>query len=104
MKSILIGAATGIALAIGSAAALAQTVVIAPEQETVIREYITTHQVAPVELPADVEVTLGATLPETVEVHALEIPDLDTQYSYVVVEGRTILVEPETRKVIHIIQ
>jgi hypothetical protein len=104
MKSILIGAATGIALAIGSAAALAQTVVIAPEQETVIREYITTQQVQPVEIPADVEVTVGATLPETVEVHALEVPDLETQYSYIVVDGRTILVEPDTRKVVHIIE
>lgn len=94
----------GLSLMTGAGAAFAQTVVIAPEQETVIREYVTTHQVAPVELPADVEVTLGATLPETVEVHALEVPDLDTKYSYVVVDNRTVLVEPNTRKVMHIIE
>src|SRR5688500_13135719 len=96
--------AAGLLLLASAGATAAQTVVIAPEQETVIREYITTHQVAPVELPADVEVTVGATLPETVEVHVLEVPDLETQYSYVVVDGRTILVEPDTRKVVHIIE
>ena len=88
---------------IGAGAAIAQTVVIAPEQQTVIREYVTTHQVAPVELPSDFEVTVGATLPDTVEVHALDVPDLDTKYSYVVVDGRTVVVQPDTRTVVQII-
>ena len=67
--------AAGLLLLASAGTTAAQTVVIAPEQETVIREYITTQQVQPVELPADVTVTVGATLPETVEVHALEVPE-----------------------------
>jgi hypothetical protein len=95
--------ATGLLLMTGAGAAIAQTVVIAPEQQTVIREYVTTHQVAPVQLPSDFQVTVGAALPDTVEVHALDVPDLDTKYSYVVVDGRTVLVEPDTRKIVQII-
>lgn len=89
--------------ALAAGTAYAQTVVIQPEQETVIREYITTQKVAPVEIP-DVEIEVGATLPETVELHAIEAPDVDVEYRYVVVDGRTVLVEPDTRKIVHIIQ
>lgn len=90
--------------AIASGAAYAQTVVIQPEQETVIREYVTTQKVEPVELPADVTIEVGATLPEMVELHAIEAPDVEVEYRYVVVDDRTVLVEPETRKIVHIIQ
>lgn len=94
------------ALALGTAlagSALAQTtVVIAPEQETaLIREYVTTQKVAPAEITG-VEIAVGATLPETVELHALEVPDVT--YRYVVVDGKTVLVEPETRKIVHVIE
>ena len=90
-------------LAAGSAAA--QTVVIQPEQETVILDYITTQSVEPVvEIPADVDVTIGATLPDTIELHAVEVPDLETQDQYGVLDNRPVLVEPETRKIVHIIE
>ncbi|GGA82505.1 hypothetical protein GCM10011385_40890 [Nitratireductor aestuarii] len=79
----------------------AQTVVIEPAQEITIREYVTAHPIEPIELK-DVEVSVGAVLPETVELHRIEAQDLP--YSYVVVDDRTLVVEPETRKVIHIIQ
>lgn len=93
------------ALALGTAlagSALAQTtVVIAPEQETLIREYVTTQKVAPAEITG-VEIAVGATLPETVELHTLDVPDVT--YRYVVVDGKTVLVEPETRKIVHVIE
>lgn len=89
---------------LGSASiTFAQDVVIVPEQETIIREYVTTQEVEPVELP-DVDISVGTTLPDTVELHAIEAPDLDADYQYVVVQDRTVLVEPETRKIIHIIE
>jgi hypothetical protein len=102
MKTFLTAGLTAALLMTG--VAFAQTVVISPEQETVIREYVTTQQVQPVEIPADVTIEIGATLPETIELHAVEAPDVDVEYRYVVVEGRTVLVEPETRKIVHIIQ
>lgn len=92
------------ALALGTVlagSALAQTVVIKPEQETLIRDYVITQKVAPAEITG-VEIAVGATLPETVELHALEVPDVT--YRYVVVDGKTVLVEPETRKIVHVIE
>jgi hypothetical protein len=102
MKIHLTSAVAGLLLLGGAGFAVAQAVVIAPEQETVIREYVTTQKVDPVELPADVEVTVGATLPETVELHTLDVPDVN--YQYVVVDGRTVLVEPDTRKIVHVME
>ena len=104
MKLHLAGAVAGFALLTCGMAA-AQTVVIEPEQETVILDYLTTQSVEPVtEVPADVEIAVGSTLPDTIELHTLDVPDLETQYSYVVVDGRTVLDEPDTREIVHIIE
>lgn len=85
-------------------AAYAQTtVVVSPEQETVIREYVVSQEVEPIEAPADVTIEVGSTLPETVELRTLDAPDLELEYRYVVVDGRTVLVEPETREIVHIL-
>ncbi|RWP59362.1 MAG: DUF1236 domain-containing protein [Mesorhizobium sp.] len=80
-------------------AVAAQDVIIAPEQETVIREYVKKQPLASVELPG-VELNIGSTIPETVELH--EVPDVE--YRYVVVDNRTVLVDPGTRKIVKIIQ
>ncbi len=102
MRIHLTSAAAGLLLLGGAGFAIAQDVVIAPEQETVIREYVTTQKVAPAEVPADVQITVGSTLPDTVELHTLDVPDV--KYSYVVVDGQTVLVEPDTRKIVHVMQ
>lgn len=94
---------TAAAILGGMSLAHAQDVVIVPEQETIIREYVTTQEVEPVEIP-DVEISVGSTIPETIELHRVEAPDMDAEYQYVVVDDRTVLVEPETRKIIHIIE
>ena len=101
MKRILLTAGL---VAFAGYAVAQTTVVVSPEQETVIREYEVTHQPAPVEVPADLTLEVGTALPETIELQPLEAPNLDVQYRYFVVDGRTVLVEPETRKIIHIIQ
>ena len=78
--------------------ATAQDVVIAPEQETVIKEYVHKQPLASINLPG-VELSVGSTLPETVELH--EIPDV--QYRYVVVDNQTVVVDPGTRKIVQVI-
>jgi hypothetical protein len=88
----------------GTSIVSAQDVIIAPEQETVIREYVVKQQVQPVAPPPGVEISVGTTLPDTVEVQTLDVPEMTTKYSYVVLDGRTVLVEPSTRKIIHILQ
>jgi hypothetical protein len=99
MKLFLSGAVAGLLLAFGTGLAAADTVVIKPEQETVIREYVQKKPIASIDLPG-VELNIGSTVPDTVELHALDVPDV--QYRYVVVGGRTVLVDPGTRKVVHI--
>jgi hypothetical protein len=105
MRTHLSNVVAGLLLLASVGAATAQDViVVAPEQETVIREYVVKQKVQPVELPSDFQVTIGTALPETVELYAIEAPDMDVKYRYVVVGNQTVLVEPETRKIIHIIE
>ena len=101
MKLHLSSALAGILLTAGVGIAAAQDVIIAPEQETVIREYVQKKPIASVNLPG-VELNIGSVIPDTVELHAVEVPDVS--YQYVVVDGRTVLVDPGTRKIVHIIQ
>jgi hypothetical protein len=97
IRTTLATLALGAALAVP---ALADTIVVSPEQETVIREYVTTHSVAPATVTG-VEVSVGTVLPETVELHAIDVPDVT--YRYVVVDGQTLLVDPGTRKIVHVV-
>ncbi|RUV73533.1 MAG: DUF1236 domain-containing protein [Mesorhizobium sp.] len=97
MGKQLTSAAAGILLFVGVSAAAAQDVIIQPEQDTVIREYVKKKPVASLSLPG-VELNIGTPLPETVELY--EVPDV--QYRYVVVDGRTVLVDPGTRKIVKI--
>jgi hypothetical protein len=99
MKLNLASAIAGLLLA-ASASAIAQTVVIQPEQETVIREYAKKKPIASINLPG-VEVNIGSRVPDDVELHALDVPDV--KYRYVVVEDRTVLVDPDTREIVHVI-
>jgi hypothetical protein len=93
-------AATGLLLLAGTSFAAAQTaVVIEPEQEVVIREYVKKKPLASIALPG-VELNIGSTLPQEVELHAVEVPDV--QYQYVVVDNRTVLVEPGTRRIVQV--
>ena len=99
MKVHLITAAAGFLLLAGAGAVAAQDVVIAPEQQTVIREYVHKQPLASVEIPG-VELSVGGTLPDTVELH--EVPNM--KYRYVVVDSQTILIDPGTRKIVQGIQ
>ena len=101
MNKHLTGALSGLFLLAGAGIAAAQTtVVIQPEQETVIREYVQKQSLASIELPG-VELNVGTALPAEVELHALDVPDVN--YRYVVIGGRTVLVDPGTREIVHII-
>lgn len=79
-------------------AASAEDVIISPDQETVIKEYVHKQPLASVKLPG-VELNVGTPLPDTVELH--KIPDV--QYQYVVIDNRTVVVDPGTRKIIRVL-
>jgi hypothetical protein len=97
MRKQLSSAAAGILLLVGVSAAAAQDVIIQPEQDTVIREYVKKKPMASISL-LGVELNIGTALPDTVELY--EVPDV--QYRYVVVDGRTVLVDPSTRKIVKV--
>ena len=102
MKPRHVLTAAGFLVLAGVGAAVAQTVVIAPEQETVIREYIVRQQVEPVP-DIDFDITVGSIVPDDIVVRRVEAPELTTEYEYVVLDGRTVLVEPGSRRIVHII-
>lgn len=87
-----------------SGAAFAQTVVLQPQDEVVVREYIVKQAPPAVALPDDYDVVIGEPLPETVTVTPLDAPGLSTRYEYVVVDGETLIVEPETRRVVQVLR
>lgn len=97
MRKQLIGAGAALMLLAGAGAVAAQDVIITPEQDTVVREYVKKQPLASVKIPG-VELNVGTALPETVELH--EVPNV--KYRYVVVDNRTVLVDPGTRKIIKV--
>ncbi|MEK1851852.1 MAG: hypothetical protein AAAC48_08200, partial [Phyllobacterium sp.] len=70
-----------ITLLAGTAVAAAQTVVVTPEQETVIREYVKTHPVV-VKRPSNFELVLGAIIPDILKPGALAENTMPTRYQY----------------------
>jgi hypothetical protein len=90
-------------LTAGTAYALADTVVIAPEQQRVIHEYVVQQAPPPVVLPSDTTMEVGTVVPDTVEIRQLDVPDMQVQYDYMIVNGETVLVDPQTRKIVQII-
>jgi len=90
---LLLGAGIGAAVA-------DEVVVIQPQQETVIREYVKKKPLASIALPG-IELNVGTSLPDTVELHRVEVPDVT--YDYVVVDNRTVLVDHGTRKIVRVL-
>ncbi|MER8370385.1 DUF1236 domain-containing protein [Mesorhizobium sp. M0991] len=97
MRMHLSTAAAGFLLLAGIGAAAAQDVIIEPQQETVIKEFVKKQPLASVKIPG-VELNIGSALPDTVELH--EVPNV--KYRYVVVDNRTVLVDPSTRKIVKV--
>ena len=91
-----------LALLVGPYAA-AQTVVIAPEQRTVIRDYVVKEKVRPYKLQS--RVTVGSTLPADVEL--APVPETwgptFRSYRYVYTGDDVVLVDPSDRRVVHVI-
>lgn len=63
-----------------------------------VRTYVTSNRVDPVYL--DGEVVVGAGIPDTVQIR--EIPDYE--YRYVYVNGQPVLVDPGTRRIVHVMR
>jgi hypothetical protein len=82
----------------------AETIVIEPEQRTVIRDYVVKERVAPVTVKE--RISVGAPLPADVELRT--VPSTwgprFSKYRYIYSDDRVYLVEPSNRTVIQIIE
>jgi hypothetical protein len=91
-----------IALLVGPHA-IAQTIVVAPEQRTVIKEYVVKEKVRPFKFQS--RVTVGTTLPADVEL--APVPETwgpsFRSYRYVYTGDDVVLVDPSSRRVVEII-
>ncbi|TPK71091.1 DUF1236 domain-containing protein [Mesorhizobium sp. B2-3-3] len=98
MKYYLSSAAAAIVLMGGVGAALAETVVLQPEQETVVREYVKREPLASVNL-LGLELKLGSPVPDKVELR--EVPNV--KYRVAVINHETVLVDPDTRQIVEVL-
>jgi hypothetical protein len=99
MKHCLSSAAAAIVLMGGIGVAMAENVVVVqPEQETVVRQYIKKEPLASVNL-LGVELKLGSSVPDTVELR--QVPDV--KYRVAVINDQTVLVDPETRQIVEVL-
>ncbi|WP_056707975.1 DUF1236 domain-containing protein [Bosea sp. Leaf344] len=90
-----------------SAPALAQsstttTTTITTEQTGKVRSYVMKEKPESVKITK--EVSVGAELPNEVQLRTLPADVGVSEYSYTVVNGQTVLVEPRTRKIVKIIE
>lgn len=100
MKALYVA---GFAAALFTTQAFAQAVVIAPEQRTVIRDYVVKEKIRPYQMQS--RVTVGATLPAEVEL--APVPETwgptFRSYRYVYTGNDVILVDPSSRRVVQVI-
>ncbi len=100
MKALYVA---GFAAALFTTQAFAQAVVIAPEQRTVIRDYVVKEKIRPYRMQS--RVTVGATLPAEVEL--APVPETwgptFRSYRYVYTGDDVVLVDPSSRRVVQII-
>jgi hypothetical protein len=102
VKRIVLAGMTAMILAGG--AAIAQTVVIEPEQRVRIKEYVVKEKVKPVTIKE--RISIGATLPADVTLTPVPEPwgASVKPYRYVYWDNRVVLVDPPSRRVVHIIE
>jgi hypothetical protein len=104
MKRTIVLAAAAMSIAFGAQAlAQAVSVEIAPEQRTMIKQYVVKEKVRPVTVKE--RITVGATLPADVELTTVPSdwgPSV-SKYRYVYHDNHVVFVDPTSRRVVQII-
>jgi hypothetical protein len=106
MKKVLLGSMMAAAL-VASSAAFAQVsanITIGKPEQTRIKEYVVKEKVKPTMIKE--KVTVGSTLPADVELAPAPSdwgPSV-SKYRYVYTNDHVVLVEPSSRRVVHIIE
>jgi hypothetical protein len=103
MKRVVIAGVTALAVLASSQAFAQATITIAPEQRTKIKEYVVKERVPAATITE--RVTVGATLPASVELRAVPSdwgPSV-SRYRYVYHGDNVVFVDPSSRRVIHVL-
>jgi outer membrane lipoprotein SlyB len=103
------GAATGaivggpVGAVVGGIAGAAAGGALTAPQSTQVQQYVVRERRPSVRVQE--RVVVGETLPQSVEVYAIPADvGVQTQYRYSVVNDRTVLVDPQTRRIIQVIE
>ncbi|MEI9412649.1 DUF1236 domain-containing protein [Mesorhizobium salmacidum] len=73
-------------------------VVLKPEEQTIVREYVNKQPLASVNL-LGLELKLGSSVPDKVELR--EVPNI--KYRVAVINDQTVLVDPETHQIVEVL-
>ncbi|MCC7276113.1 MAG: DUF1236 domain-containing protein [Alphaproteobacteria bacterium] len=98
--SLLAATGAGIAQTTTTQTTTTRTTTLSPEERTTFREYVVREQ-RPSVIIDNIEVRPGTVLPPTVQFYT--VPQVPT-YQYGYVNNRYVVVEPQTRRVIEVIQ
>lgn len=95
-----------LAAALACSAAIAQTstttTTITTEQQSKVRSHVMKEKPASVKVTETV--TVGSALPSSVTLHTLPTDVGVNQYRFAIVNDKTLLVEPSSRKIIQVIE
>ncbi|HVW93140.1 MAG TPA: DUF1236 domain-containing protein [Devosia sp.] len=110
MSNRILTVAAALLLAATSAPVLAQdAVVLSPDQQTTIVQDFSGTDVTPVP-SVDFDVDVGAAVPDTIELHPVPdsivkvVPGYSKYEYFRIADGRTVIVEPTTKKVITVLK
>jgi methionine-rich copper-binding protein CopC len=103
MKKILFAAAIVMAPVVALAqSSTTTTTTITTEQQSKVRAYVMKEK--PASMKVTETVAVGTALPASVTLQTLPADVGVTQYRYAVVNDKTVLVEPSSRKIIQVIE
>jgi hypothetical protein len=78
------------------------TTTIAPAEETEMNEYVVHEHHEPIAPPAGFTATMGAVVPQSVELYSFPA-ERHWGYEYTTIGGQTVLVDPHTREIVHVL-
>lgn len=80
------------------------SITIAPGQRTKIKEYVMKEKRASRPAPSGFTVSTGATLPADVELYTFGSDVGVKDYRYTVIGNQTVLVDPDSRRIVQVIE
>ena len=101
LAGVVASSATTVTTTTTTGATGGATVTIDPEIETEVRTYVTRENWRSVDVPTGTSITVGSELPSSIELRT--VPRVE-RYRAAVVGGRTVLVDPSTRRIVRIIE